>query len=465
MINKARPAYWYQGLFLQPQHFQYQELFFSSSVHHIRRTITPYFWGVGALRFRMDALLEKVVELTEATVIFEDGTVVDIPETGSVQPRSLREIENSITPGKPLRIYLALHRFMHNQKNVETLTPSGSLQNIRTRFIANEDPEPVPNLHEGDDEAQIFFLKYLVRIVCSHELDDFQDYHCIPVAEIESIGESLQFSRTFIPPTPEIASSPALQDIIRDIEDALLSRAKLLELYKISRPYKAEDLEGNFLRYLNTLCAINQFIPALQHIIETPSIHPWTVYGMLRQLIGTLSTFTDRTNALGKLNNGTELIHSYQHDKLEICFSEAKRLIIELLNTIIIGDKNIIELKRNGYMFSNQIPAESFDKRNQVYLIIRGTGDREELLDSLLHHAKVGSPEGMQTLVARAFDGVPIKYMPNSPSGIPEHPDGFIFMLERTGTIWNEIQLSSSICLYWDEATDDAKAEIIISKK
>jgi type VI secretion system protein ImpJ len=465
MKNNARPPYWYQGLFLQPQHFQYQELFFDYQVDNLRRSISSYLWGVGAVRFRENALDEHIVEMLSGRLWFQDGAVVNIPDNGSVPARSFRDIAEKITPGSSLKVYLALHRFSTHDKNAETVAPETSLINIRTRFVASQNPETVPNLYEGGDEAEIVFMRYLVRILWEHELNDYGDYTCIPVAEIESVGESLQFSQTYIPPVPALWCSTILREMVSDIQDTLLSRTKLLELYKISRPFRVEDFEGNFLRYLNALSAINHFIPALQHFLETPTVHPWNVYGLLRQLVGSLSTFTERINALGKLANGNELLPSYDHENLYHCFNETKILIRELLNSIIIEEENILDLHRDGCRFIGEVSAEAFDKRNMVCLLVRGTGDHEKLLNSLEHHAKIGSREGMDILIKRALDGVPVEYRQNPPPGMPVHPDGFIFVLNRIGAAWEEIRQNQTICLYWDEAPEDALAELIISRR
>jgi len=71
----------------------------------------------------------------------------------------------------------------------------------------------------------------------------------------------------------------------------------------------------------------------------------------------------------------------------------------------------------------------------------------------------------MDTIVSRALDGVAMEYMETPPPGIPVHPDGYVFKLQRSGHVWDDVQREGGICLYWDEAGDDAVGEIIISRK
>ena len=56
MTEPRRPVFWYQGLFLQPQHFQHADLFTQSLLAPLRRYLQPYFWGVCRLWVNETAL-------------------------------------------------------------------------------------------------------------------------------------------------------------------------------------------------------------------------------------------------------------------------------------------------------------------------------------------------------------------------------------------------------------------------
>lgn len=465
MQSNFKPPYWYQGVFLQPQHFQYQELFFDYQIDNLRRFLNDFLWGVAKIRFRENALDEHVLDLLSGTVWFQDGTIVNIPENGVVQPRSFKEMTERIDPEKPLRVYLALKRLEPDQKNVEIVNASVNLNKIRTRFIADENPETAPNLYEGGHCAEIAFLRYPVKIIVDNEVADHSDYLCIPVAEIEFLGDSLQFSRKFLPPVPTLWASPILRDILRDIQDTIISRARRLEVYKTARPLRLEDFEGNYIRYFHALLSLNQFIPVLQHIIENPSIHPIHIYAIIRQLIGTLSTFSENINALGKSTSGSNILPGYNHENLYYCFNNTKIIIKELLNSIVIGDENIYELKRNVSRFTGELSVSAFDKNSIISLLVCATGDRKSLLQSLQNHAKIGDSHEMDNLLNRSLSGLSIEYHETSLPGITVPPNGLFFTLNTSGPIWDKIRNSNLICLYWAEAPDDATAEIIVSRK
>lgn len=465
MTHTAKQPYWQQGLFLQPHHFQYQEHALRLEMQALRKGISPLLWGCSSVELRRDALDELVVDVVSAAVTFQDGTRVSLPENATLTARSFKDIAHTVVPGEPLVIYLALRRLDLTGSNVAEISPDGRRAGLEGRYAAVHEGDEVENLFEPKDPATIGFLDYLVKIIWSSELADYAEYHCVPVAAIIPSNETFEYSTTFIPPVTGIGDSPALLNLLRDLQDALVSRSRILELYKIARPMRVEDFEGNYLRYLESLRTINLFTPLLQQVIESPFLHPWDAYASIRQLIGGLSTFTDRINALGLLSNGTALVPPYDHENLEYCFGELKRLTRELLNAIIVGEENVVELQRDKALFSAELPSEIFDARNMVCLLVKAQGETRQLLNSLLRHAKLGAVEQMETMVARALDGLPVEYMETPPPGMPVYPDGYIFKLERTGPVWDDIRHEGSICLYWDEAPEEAVAEIIISRK
>jgi len=236
-------------------------------------------------------------------------------------------------------------------------------------------------------------------------------------------------------------------------------------MYKIFRDVRTSAIEGATLRYLLALGAVNRYVPLIHHLSDASvRTHPWVIFGILRQLIGELSTFTDRINALGRLADGTGLLSDYDHTDLGRCFSEAHTLIGELLSAVVVGEENIVHLVREDRHFKGAIPGEAFSDRNLYFLAITASGDSEGIVNSLLYHAKIGSAEEMTTLLARALPGIPLEQKLSPPPGLPKRPDAYYFSLAANHPLWIDIRRTGNICLYWDEAPEDAAGELIISR-
>ncbi|MFA6412758.1 MAG: type VI secretion system baseplate subunit TssK [Syntrophales bacterium] len=469
MTDPIRPVFWYQGLFLQPQHFQWQDLHDQYRLYPLQNYLQPYFWGLGQLRIQEESLKNQMFEILEMQILFRDGTWIVFPGTGDVQPRSFKGIWTEMD--KPFNIYLGLRKWNPRGGNVTVLKNPDDLSGVATRFASPADPEETKDLHQSGPSAQIKFLSHVLRIFWENEVEGAGDYELLPLAQLEFNGNEIILSPTYIPPVLSIASSDILAGLVKGIREEVTLRCSVLEEYKHPKlnqtAQAAQDSdESNYMVFLLALRALIRYVPLLHHHTEgSPHVHPWTVYGILRSLVGELSAFTDRIDALGRLKDGTELLPPYRHDQLGSCFQEVKILIDELLNGIMIGAENVIHLIREGDYFRALIPVETFDNRNLFYLMLRSSVNKEEWEQTIQHMVKISSAERLPILIKRALPGMPLDQITILPPGLPRRPDSTYFRLERSNTEWSEIQKQQNICLYWSHAPEDTLAEIIIIKK
>ncbi len=463
MTENMRPLLWHQGLFLQPQHFQHMDMRFQAVLALLMQQQTPYPWGINKLKIMEPALQNRLFEVSQLDVVFQDGTFISFPGNAVIQPRSFQKIDIDSTGEKPFRVYLGLKKKNPSSINVTSVQNMQDMYSISTRYISDVQPEEVKDLHIGGAPAMTRFINYALKLFWETEVEGLGDYMLIPIAQLELAGDKVMLSTDFVPPAVSISGSDTLMQIIRSIEEQIKSRCRVLEMYKI-HDVKTSDMTGVSIRYLLALSTVNRYMPVFDHLIEKPFVHPWFLYGLLRQLIGELSTFTDRINALGFIASGDRLVPTYNHTEIGNCFIEAQKLIGELLSAIVIGDENIIQLIREEDMFKGRIPAEAFSDRNFYSLAITTKGDPSSIINSLVHHAKLGSLEEMPTLLARALPGIALTHKQSPPSGLPKTADTYYFTLDANHPLWSEIRASSNICLYWDEASEDAKVELIISR-
>jgi type VI secretion system protein ImpJ len=303
----------------------------------------------------------------------------------------------------------------------------------------------------------------VIRIFWEDEIKGLGDQWLIPIAKLEREGKEIRLSGSFIPPSISLKGSELMTRIMRSIREQVLSRSRSLAMFKLTKDIPASDFQEDYLRNFFALSRLNYYIPLLHHLMENPDTHPWTAYGLLRQLIGELSTFTERINALGALMDDTPLLPEYDHMDLSTCFSEAQTLIGELLDALIVGEGNVINLIRDGGVFTGHIPPEGFAERNLFCLVVRAPGDPEKIVSTFQRIAKLGSQEEMPVLQARALPGIPMEPRSSPLPGIPRRPDSYYFMLDRRHPQWLEVKRSGNICLQWDDAPEEAAAELVIS--
>jgi type VI secretion system protein ImpJ len=458
MTEPRKPVFWYQGLFLQPQHFQQADLFHQSSIAPLRDYIQPFFYGTCGYTIDEGALREMVFTLSDGEFLFQDGTWVKTTENAKLEARPFKDAWTNMD--KPFKVFIGLRRWDHAGKNV--VVPGGS--DARRRYLADE-AAAMKDVYGGDNIAEVKLLDHLLRFFWEDEISDAADYHLIPLAILTFNGQDVVLSRDFTPPAVTLAASEPLLKIMRGVRELILSRCRILEEYKNPRGFQKADLQAAYLNFFLALHTLNRYIPLFEHFTEVSTVHPFTAYGMLRQCAGELSSFTDRVDALGRLSNGTELIPPYDHENLVFCFRQVQLLIEEIVASMILGMENIIHFDRDTHYFRAQLPQELLDNRNLFYLVVKSAGKAgEDILDMVRHIVKLGPEEEVPVLITRALPGIPLEQKLEMPPGLPRKPGMLCFEIDRTNRYWHDVLKNGRITLYWPDAPEDTIVELAILK-
>lgn len=461
-MDNSKPVFWHQGLFLQPQHFQLAERYQQTQIKPFQRYQQPHFWGVCSLEMQSTSLNHRTCEVEKGDFIFPDGTFVSLPENAIVEPRSFES--EWVDPEKPFTIYLAIHKYNKVGENVTIVNDFSSLEEINTRFVSTANPESIADMYTEGPEAQVKFLRHVIKIIFDNEKDDMNDYELIPVAQVIRDGDTIMYNRQFLPPTITIDAVPELARMVKDIRDEVMGRALQLSSYK-APVHAKKEFDANLLRYKMALQSLSRFVPRLFHITECGDVHPWMVYGVLRELAGEVSTFTDRVTVLGETGEGERLIPGYNHTELGHCFTSASSLITQLLNEITIGPQYLVEMTRDEVAFSADVPAEFFTEHVDFYLIVNTVENFEQAQQSLLTAAKLSSRDTVEVLVERSLPGVGMIYMPAPPPGLPRRPNSYYLRLDIHDDQWSSVTRQENVSLLWEEAPEDTKVELVVVRK
>jgi type VI secretion system protein ImpJ len=189
------------------------------------------------------------------------------------------------------------------------------------------------------------------------------------------------------------------------------------------------------------------------------------VYGVLRQIVGELSSFSADISASGELADGTELLAEYDHKHLYDCFSSAQGLITRLLNDITSGPEYIIPLHFDGTYFAAEIPPGIFEGDNRFYLVMETRESPEFLIESIRHIAKLSARESLPILIAQSLPGVKMTHLDLPPQELPRKSSALYFKIDEHSKPWDQIKGGSNIALYWDTAPEDLKIELMVVRR
>lgn len=462
-MDIQRPLFWHQGLFLQPQHLQLLDLSFQSLLTPFRHFIEPHFWGVGEIDIQKAALGNRIFNPLRGLFLFPDGAYAvlhGLSGNGLVEARPFEEAW--VEGGKPFSVYLGIKKWNDAGPNVTVLEKLEHLSEVTTRFVTTPHPEQVEDLHSGGPQGQIKRLYYVLKIFWETEGDQLGDYVLIPLAQLERVGEEIRLSEHYIPPSLSITSSEPLLKLMKEIRDQISAQSRRFEEYKTQRGVTSVEFGTKDMVYFLALRSLNRYVPLLFHMIEAQQVHPWMAYGILRQLIGELSSFSEKINVMGELEDGTGALPLYDHRNLWECFSIAQGLITQLIEELVAEAKYVIFLINDGTYFAAELKPEHFERRNRFYLVFRTEEDPKFVLQSLTTIAKLSSREQLPILIARALPGIELEHLPVPPQELPRRAHSIYFAVDHHSDQWNVVEKGRNIALYWDSAPEDLKVELMI---
>lgn len=246
MSEVRKPIFWYQGLFLQPQHFQQLELYQNTLLEPLRGSVAPYFRGVNQLRLSEAAVPNRTVEITQGEFLFADGSWAVLPGNAVLPAASFAKASFDAT--RPFTVYVGLRKWNPAGDNVTLVQKPGEASGSGTRYVCATDPAEVRDLFQSAaPSAQIRHLQYNLRIFWESEVPELGDYQLLPVAQVVFDGREHKLSRQFIAPTVALSGSDLLIGILRNIQEQMISRSRLLEEYKNPRGIQTAEMETNYI--------------------------------------------------------------------------------------------------------------------------------------------------------------------------------------------------------------------------
>jgi type VI secretion system protein ImpJ len=455
-----RPLFWHQGLFLRPQHLQLADLHAQSLLTPVYRYLCPYPWGIGELEIQTAALDNLNFNLLRGNFIFPDMTYIALPGNAIIEARSFDEAW--VEGGKPLGVYVGLKKWNEIGENVTVLPRLSNLADVNTRFVTTADPEEVQDLHHNGPPAQVQRLHHVLKVFWETEKDQLGEYQLIPVAQLERTGERVVLSEKFIPPALTVKSSEVLLRLIVDIKDQIASRGRQLESYKRDRGIHTAEFGARDTVYLLALRSLNRYIPFLEHVLASDHAHPWNVYGLLRQMIGELSAFSEQVDVMGELADESQGVLGYDHRNLHGCFEGVGAIITKLLDEITAGPEYVFQLLFDGTYYASDLQPAIFEGANRFYLVFETEADPQSVLQSLETIVKLSSRESLPLLIARALPGIKITHLSEPPQELPRRARAIYCQIDHHSDQWAQVQQGHNIALYWDTAPEDLKTELMV---
>jgi type VI secretion system protein ImpJ len=461
-MNVSRPVYWHEGLFLRPEHLQQQDLYYRNFTIDILRRQDPHFWGVRSLRISRAALNNQVIEVEQCELIFQDGTHVICPDNAIVGSRNISGKWNE--SGMPMPVWLGVRKIQTGKNNLSQADISGvsagSGVMAAARYIVPETPTVTYDLFSDDKQAEIFYLDYKLELFTGDEAQAAVDYQLIKIAELHKSGNEVVISRQYMPPVLSVHSSDVLYELLRDVKEKLMSKARELSFFKQDKGLETGKSNSVESSSIIALLVLNRYSQQLHHLLETDAVMPWQIYGMLRQLAGELSTFSTQYNFSGDISDAT--LPAYAHENMMPCFKGTTSIIYDLLNDITAGPDYAAELLFDGTYYFANIKDCDIRENNSYYLHVSMQGDVNEVTECMHTRAKLSSREHLPLLLAHSLPGLVLEYEDSPPSNLPRSSGSVYFRLQTCGDSWDAVKKGLNTAVYFDVPPENIGISLMV---
>jgi type VI secretion system protein ImpJ len=459
-MDFRKGTFWHQGLFLQPQHFQRFDLTQQFYRKPLYEAVSPHFWGVGSLVLALEQFTARSFEVRSANLIFQDQTYIEFPGNAVMSSRSFEKIWT--TSDVPLKVYLGLKKLSEVSPNVTVVDSLAEAGAANTRFASLGQAETMPDLYAQGPTAEVRTLVHVVKVFFEPELETLDDYDLIPVAELVRDIDTVRLVARSAPPCYALSGSQLLTDVVNDIRDDMAGRLRQIAEYKLPRDMQREELDPDFMMLLQAVQALNRLVPSLVHLAETRQIHPWAVYGFLRVCVGELSTFSDRTDVLGRQSPKDEGIPPYDHLNLGFCYLAARQLISQLLGEISVGPEFHAYFEPRDVFSVAALRAEFFGERHRFYLVTKSGSNNDRQSQDFLATTRLAAPSELPALIDHALPGIELIEVLSPPQGLPQRPNTRYYRIEQMSSAWESVEKEGELAMFWPTAPEDLRAEIVV---
>lgn len=460
MTNK--PIYWHQGLFLQPNHFQYLDAFHLDTQQAIRQNLLALPWGVAFSDLDAGALATGRVSFNQLRVLLRDGSWLHFPDNAQLEDLHL---QGDVWPDsrEPLQIHLVIAA--KNQRLAVQSSSQPSRHQV-PRYSLSDRPESLADQYQAGDPVQTPLLTFSAKLVTSTQLSTMSGIESLPVARLILQNEQVYSDPEYLPPMLSISALPEMLAWVRNLRDELLSRSTQLEDYKQPPAnYRGSDFNPQMLRYRMALQTLGRSVQVLSHLLELANIPPERVYQEVRTLIAELSCFSISANIRGEISGSNLKLPSYDHLDLGDCFTKARQIINRLVNEIAIGSESLARFsQQENSNFLLELPRKFLEAGQQVFLVVRTQLGRDKWLESFLRFSKLGTPTLVPIYQARALPGVDKTLLEVRPEGLPQRPNSTYFVLSSHDEAWLQVEREGMIELAWPNMPDDLTLELVAIK-
>jgi type VI secretion system protein ImpJ len=445
-MRQLQPVVWSKGVFLSPQHLQAQDRFFEETLRFLVEALSFRFWGFISLRMDGTALSEGQLSISEASGIFPDGLLLDMPASDA--PPRLRTLDECFHEGQQTcTFYLAVPQDRPGGINI-SLQRGG----VSTRFFS--ELQMLRDENSTGIEKPVSLARKNLQILAEGE--NLEGSVLLPLARIEKTeAGNYRLDAKFVPPMLDVKGSEVLAGILRGLIEIMVARSSQLAGSRRQRNQSLADFSASDVANFWLLYTINAHLPVLRHCMEAERIHPESLFLQMLSLAGALSTFSQKL--------GPRDLPKYEHEDQGKCFLALDAIITELLDTVVPSNFVALPLKPlRDSIYATAIDKDQYFENSRFYLAISSDMREADLIGRVPNLAKACSATHIEQLIRQALPGLKLMHVPVPPRAIPVKLRYQYFSIERSGPVWEAVTRARNFGVYVPSEIPGPEMELII---
>jgi type VI secretion system protein ImpJ len=455
-----KPLFWHHGLFLQPQHFQYQEKYLKQAINQVWQQLAGDAWGLISSEINSAKLSAGEVELSQGSFVFQDGTWVVIGENAVVEDFSV-SLED-FGGASELLLYVCLNTSEDNKAQ------------MGSRYSEQEQKLTTSDYYRGGDPVELPVLTLQPRLALKHQASSSESAEHLryvqageqkfAIARLVWRNDQVELDAEFIPSCLNLKASPGLATLQSGLLKELLDRCRQLEDYKGG--VDKGELSNQVFRYRLALQTLSRYTAQLDHFSNSTSSQPEDLYLCLKQLLAEISVFSTQLDVLGRKSSEEQSL-SYDHVKADRSFKHMKDRVLSVLNELSVRPENFVRLEhRSTDLLQASLPKEFAQNLHRVFVIVRSSKPLNEWQEELLGFAKFGPANVMPILLDKAIPGIALVPEQGRPEGLPHRPNSWYYRLNLSDSteLVSALKQGDDIALYWRNRPEDLVVELVQMK-
>jgi type VI secretion system protein ImpJ len=443
---KFQKVVWYEGMKLDPHHFQQADRYNQYYINSKFRLFSPNFWGIQEMQIDSAALAGGSFGFVACNGIMQDGFTFNMP-TNDPLPKSRNFEDLFEATSEKLDVFLVLPAENASGNNCYINEEPG-LNDSRFSLQKME----MTDYNTGMNMRSVGIAKPNFQFKFGDEA--LEDFSSLKIGEImRSSDGKYTMDENFIPASLSVSNSEVLQESMRKLLGALVSKSKeLRQQTTIQKP----ELSLTQVEILLMLQTINSFIPLLNYYYQSQNTHPENLYILLLNLAGQLSTYSN-------MGIKTSEFPSYDHKHLSEVFNQVISEINSMLNVQKTVERRdvIIPLRKQadtlyvGQLSPNQISS-------QFFIAVTGDVPEKKIITELPKNIKISAYEEIFAVHQAGIQGVTIEYIARPPVGVSINEKAHYFKINKEGRFWEKIVQKNNVAFFIASEFKSLQMELVL---